>query len=289
LRDRHYHSRGRGETAVGIDVGATLAKIAVQADAGEPSFRLLPAVALDEIAREVAALGPCGVGVTGAGAADLAERLVEPPQGVGEFDAWACGASALLVARGGIAEKRYLLVSLGTGTSILLVDCGRAKRVGGTALGGGTVLGLGMAILDTPGFDDLVRLASKGSRGAVDLLVSDIYRTGERPLPGDLTAASFGKLARPRDGSAPPSREDLARAVMGLVGENVALLCGWMAASSGASTIVFAGSTLRGNPALIEILSQVAGAFGCETLHLRDGEFAGALGALRLSQARADR
>ena len=28
LSHRHYHSRGGGETAVGIDVGATLAKIA---------------------------------------------------------------------------------------------------------------------------------------------------------------------------------------------------------------------------------------------------------------------
>ena len=60
-----------------------------------------------------------------------------------EFDAWRAGAIRLLERQGEKPPERDLLVSLGTGTSMLLVEPGRANRVGGTALGGGTLLGLG--------------------------------------------------------------------------------------------------------------------------------------------------
>jgi type II pantothenate kinase len=287
LNQRHYHSEGRDETALGIDVGATLAKLADRVGDARPRFRLLPAEALDEIAAEVNALVPDRIGLTGGGAAELAERLPREATRVAEFEAWGSGASALLPAIGLATDQPYLLVSLGTGTSILLVDREGVRRIGGTALGGGTVVGLGAAVLDVPRFQDLVSLAAKGSHGTVDLLVSDIYRVGERPLPGDLTAASFGKLAW-RTESQRPTPGDLAHAVMRLVGENVALLCGSLAAAAGVSTVVFAGSTLRANPMLVEILCQVAGAFGCQPMHLPDGEFAGALGALLLSTSPGD-
>ena len=39
---------------------------------------------------------------------------------------------------------------------MLLVEPERATRVGGTALGGGTLLGLGSALVGTADFDELV-------------------------------------------------------------------------------------------------------------------------------------
>ncbi|UCE87367.1 MAG: hypothetical protein JSU66_06500 [Deltaproteobacteria bacterium] len=284
MNHRDYHSRAGDETAVGVDIGATLAKLAARQGSAAPRFWLLPAEALDEIARQVEALAPDRIGLTGGGAAELAQRLTRAATRVAEFDAWGSGANALLPESGREPDPPYLLVSLGTGTSILLVDSDGVRRVGGTALGGGTVVGLGVAVLDTSRFQELVGLASKGSHGAVDLLVSDIYRADERPLPGELTAASFGKLGW-RRGDRHPARTDLALAVMRLVGENVALLCGSLATAAGISTIVFAGSTLRDNPVLVRILCQVSGAFGCRPMHLPNGEFAGALGALLLARS----
>lgn len=287
MNARGYHPKRSGETAVGVDVGATLAKIAARSGDAAPRYQLLPADALTDVVREIEALAPGRIGLTGGGAAELGDRLAREWTRVAEFDAWGSGASALLSASGRTPNGRYLLVSLGTGTSILLVDGGAVRRIGGTALGGGTVVGLGAAMLDTPRFHDLVRLASKGAREVVDLRVSDIYRKDELPLPGDLTAASFGKLARWTAGEARPAPSDLASAVMGLVGENVALLCGALAAAAGVSTIVFAGSTLRDNPTLVQTLCGVASAFRCAPMHLADGEFAGALGALLLSAGAA--
>ena len=107
---------------------------------------------------------------------------------------------------------RYLLVSVGTGTSILLVDGASVTRIGGTALGGGTLLGLAAGLLGTSDFDEIAALAQRGSRQTVDLLVSDIYPAGGIALAGDLTAANFGKYARRlRDGERDRTRRRRAR------------------------------------------------------------------------------
>lgn len=81
------------------------------------------------------------------------------------------------------------------------------RRVGGTACGGATFLGLAKLLTRRPdmSFDEALELASAGDSSYVDKLVGDIY--GEEGsaalgLPASLTAASFGKLVAP-----PPPEE----------------------------------------------------------------------------------
>ena len=70
------------------------------------------------------------IGVTGGGA-PLLERLIDSDTArVDEFAAWAAGARRMLREAGG-APDRFLLVSVGTGTSAMLVDGGRVTRLGG--------------------------------------------------------------------------------------------------------------------------------------------------------------
>jgi type II pantothenate kinase len=158
--------------------------------------------------------------------------------------------------------------------------------VGGTALGGGTVVGLGAAMLGERDFEAIAALARDGDRRRVDLLVSDIYPDGNSPLPGDVNAASFGKLARP--GAPPVDRRDLAHAIMALVGENVGLLTAGLASRHGVARIVFGGSTLRGNPRLAEIVGGLCRVLGHQPLFPSEGQYAGALGALALGSAMAE-
>ena len=265
---------------MGLDAGATLTKIAVRAPGREASFELMAAGDRDAVLRRIEELRPARVGITGAGAAALAAELPVPCASVNEFAAWGTGAAAMLAARDTRLEDRYLVVSLGTGTSVLLVNGEGVNRIGGTALGGGTLVGLGSLLLGHTSFEELCALAGRGDRRRVDLLISDIYPPEACPLPAELNAASFGKLGR---GATPPAPEDLAHAVMGLVGENVGLICGWLAAGAQASKVVFGGSTLRSNDPLIGILGSVLRAMGREPVFLDRGEFTGALGALRLA------
>jgi type II pantothenate kinase len=72
---------------------------------------------------------------------------------------------------------------------------------------------------------------------------------------------------------------------MGLVGENVALICCGLAGATGVERIVFGGSTLRDNPSLATILVGAVLALGRRPTCLQRGDYAGALGALE--QARS--
>ena len=274
--------RGRGAFA-GADVGATLAKLVVRNGDGSLHFRLIPSHAIEQVAAEVEQLRPVRVGLTGGGAPRLDERLSLDTTRVPEFAAWRQGACALLESQGEPACERQLLVSLGTGTSVLLADTDRVRRVGGTALGGGALLGLASLLLDTTDFDEVVELATRGDRRRIDLLVGDIYAGEGEPLPGDLNASSFGKLALP-GGSTEPDPADLAHALVGLVGENVAGLCAALASAVDAERIVFGGSTLRHNAPLREILGRLS-LLGRTVVFLTNGEFAGAVGALALAEA----
>jgi hypothetical protein len=74
----------------------------------------------------------------------------------------------------------FLLVSFGSGVSVLQVNSAADddfERVGGTATGGATFLGLMHLLTNQPhlSFDAAVALAAKGDAANVDKLVGDIY------------------------------------------------------------------------------------------------------------------
>lgn len=259
----------------GIDVGATLCKLALQRDGFAVAH--YPSTDLGGVRALVEAWQPRRIGVTGGGAdrlgPDMAGVLLKH---VSEFEAWGRGGAAVAALDGTALPPRHLLVSLGTGTSVLLVDGHRVERVGGTALGGGTLIGLGRLLLGTDVFDDIAALAARGDRRTVDLLVSDVYRPGATSILRDLTASSFAKLESKRP-------EDLAHALMGLVGENVALICGGLARSAGVDTVVYCGSTLVENPALEAVVREITTIFGHRPVFLPRGAFCGAVGAATLA------
>lgn len=96
----------------------------------------------------------------------------------------------------------FLLVNIGSGVSILRVDgYGRAERVSGTSVGGGTFWGLCRLLTKVKTFAEVEKLSTIGVNGNVDLLVSDIYGPNGFEvlgLAGDVIASSFGKIGSVR-------------------------------------------------------------------------------------------
>ena len=260
---------------VGIDAGATLCKV-VHYEQTLRSRRY-SSRDLDRVRDEVAGWGASRICVTGGGAWRLGSEIGGVPvTRVEEFEAWGRGAPILAERAGFELPDRYLLVSVGTGTSALLVAGGKARRVGGTALGGGTLVGLGRLLIGTESFADLAELATRGDRSTVDLLVGDIYSSGQGPLPPDVTAANFAKVQSERP-------EDLALALMGLVGENVALICAFLTRHLEVGAVLYCGSTLADNPSIRAIMTQVTGMAGGAPHFLAEGAFCGAVGAAALA------
>lgn len=262
---------------VGLDVGATLCKVAVVGDRLRTEHHATRDLA--QVQQRIATLTPRRVAATGGGATELGEtvagcRVVHVP----EFDAWARGAPVVADAEGIALPEHHLLVSLGTGTSILAVDGSSVSRVGGTAVGGGTALGLAKLLLGVERFDELVALAARGDRRRVDLMVSEVYRGAPAVIARNLTASNFAKLESTRP-------EDLAHALMGLVGETVTLVAVGLARNARTDDVVYCGTTLADNAPLRAIIEEISTFFGLRPLFLVGGAYCGAVGAAMVAQA----
>ena len=257
-------------------------KIAQARNGAPRELHLLPADDIEGARDALRDCDPARVGITGGGSPLLADLIDARALRVTEFGAWARGATTLLRAQGIDTEEPFVVVSVGTGCSAMRVDGKEVTRLGGTALGGGTLLGLGAALLGTRDFAEILALANHGDRRNVDLLVGDIAGGDAIELPNQLPAASFAQLASGRTRETAEAA-DLASAILGLVGENVGWICAGLARVAGVGRIAFGGSTLRNNATVSGLLRGVAMASGLDPVVLEDGEFTGAIGALELA------
>ncbi|XP_018328170.1 pantothenate kinase 3 isoform X3 [Agrilus planipennis] len=151
----------------------------------------------------------------------------------------------------------FLLVNIGSGVSILAVyGPNNYKRVTGTSIGGGTFLGLCCLLTGCNTFEEAIELAAGGDNTNVDKLVRDIYggdyeRFG---LPGDLVASSFGQM-NSREKRSKVSREDLARATLVTITNNIGSIARMCALQEHIDRVVFIGNFLRVNPISMKMLA----------------------------------
>lgn len=262
---------------VGIDVGGTLIKIAYR-DGGRLVFRKFGAAQSADAAAWVnRTFGAADICLTGGGAHALERLLGRPCPKVVEFEATCRGIVHLLDSRQ-IRPDAFILTNVGTGTSIHFVQGDRHIRVGGTGVGGGTMLGLSALLTGVGEYGRIVEGAADGDRDRVDLKVKHIYAGAEAPISGDLTASNFGRVYRA--GRETAGTNDLLASVLGLVGETVATTSVIAAGQFQTDNIVYIGSSFVANDALKKVVADYTAYKGAFPLFVADGEFSGALGAL---------
>ncbi|WP_274651016.1 type II pantothenate kinase [Paenibacillus humicola] len=262
---------------VGIDAGGTLIKIAVM-EKETTDYRKFPVSELKQAASWINGMKNAQICITGGKAALLASYLDTAPAEIVEFEASSSGVRYLL-ARNAMSQTEFVFTNVGTGTSIHHLENGGHRRVGGTGVGGGTIMGLSRLLTGITDYETIVSMAAKGMRDRIDLKVSHIYEGAEPPIPGDLTASNFGNLMS-LHAEEQLSREDLLASVIGLVGETVATTSVLAAGQCGMSTIVFIGSSFIGNDLLKQVVERYTELRGAQARFLENGEYCGAIGAL---------
>ncbi|CAH1953885.1 unnamed protein product [Acanthoscelides obtectus] len=151
----------------------------------------------------------------------------------------------------------FLIVNIGSGVSVLAVySATNYRRVSGTSIGGGTFLGLCCLLTGCNTFEEAIELAAEGDNTHVDKLVKDIYggdyqRFG---LPGDLVASSFGQM-NSREKRSKVSRQDLARATLVTITNNIGSIARMCATQEKIDRVVFIGNFLRVNPIAMKLLA----------------------------------
>ncbi len=208
---------------IGIDIGGSTTKIVgfKENTLHEP----LTVEASDPIASAAGALGKFLntndlsiqdielIRMTGAGASFIHKDLLGiPVEKVEEFIA--LGYGGLYLSK----LKKAVIVSMGTGTAIVKAHGDCISHIGGTGVGGGTIVGLSKAMLNLSDFDNIVALSESGDLSLVDLSISDITKGDIGNLPATLTASNFGKM------SDKASKSDLVKAILNMVFQTIGMM-----------------------------------------------------------------
>ena len=181
------------------------------------------------------------------------------------------------VGRGGLylsGLDEAIVVSMGTGTAFIHASkSGEIRHLGGTGVGGGTLMGLAKKMLEMEDIDNIVALAEKGDLDRVDLRIHDITKSDIMPgMPADLTAANFGKL------SDLAQKEDLALGIINMIFETAGMMALFAARARGINNIVVTGNMTSISVAgrVFDMLSKV---YGVNYLIPENSQFATAVGA----------
>ena len=137
--------------------------------------------------------------VTGVGAAYIDEDIYGLPTAKAqEFVADGLGA------RYESGLEKMIVVSMGTGTSLVKCDGDNIRHIGGTGIGGGTLQGLSRIMLKTDDIKQVAELAKAGDISKINLLIGDI---SAHPLPGLPMSATASLFSNAKTNA---SREDIA-------------------------------------------------------------------------------
>jgi len=165
-----------------------------------------------------------------------------------------------------------VVVSMGTGTAYLEAGKNDVRHIIGSGVGGGTLVGMGLALTGTSDAVKLSDIASSGDVLKCDLTIGDITKNAITGLPMNVTASNFGKAADDL------SREDKMAGVFNLVYQAIGTVAVMASRQCGLKDIVFTGQ-LTGLKQCEEYLLPFENLYGVNIIVPDDAVFATALGS----------
>lgn len=250
-----------GYRETGEQIGKTIVRLDDQVASFYGAFGKFSeehAVALSEIQELI---------LTGVGASRLSHNQYDlPVTYVEEFEA--IGRGGLLLS----GVKEAVVVSMGTGTAFVHASEAGCTHLGGSGIGGGTLLGLSKLLLNETDISAVARLAQEGVLEHADITIRDICQ-GEVPgLPPHATASNFGKVR-----NALPSA-DTAAALINMILQGIGSMAMLAAHGIGTGTVVLTGS-LASLPQAKGIYETFREMYHLDFLLPEDAEYATAYGA----------
>jgi len=188
---------------------------------------------------------------------------------INEFQAIGHGALRLT----GLPEA--LVVSMGTGTAFVRATKKEVSHIGGSGVGGGTIIGLASQMFGKSDIDAILSLAEDGCLSNIDLSIRDILGSEITSLPSNLTAANFGKI------KSTASESDLALGIINMVFETAGMLAVFALRNETIRDVVMTG-TLATFPQAETVFTAFRELTGFNFIIPHDAVFSTALGAAEL-------
>ncbi len=211
---------------IGIDIGGSTTKIV--GFSSRDDHRLIEPIAVKATDPITSVYGAFGkfinlnnlelsdiekVSITGVGSKYITKPLYSLPcENVPEFRCIGLGGLYLSEL------DEAIVVSMGTGTALVHARRGgEIEYLGGTGVGGGTLIGLSKKLLNIGSAEHISDLAKNGNLDNIDLRIKDITMTSYA-LPENMTAANFGKV------SEFAAKEDFALGLINMIFETVGMM-----------------------------------------------------------------
>ncbi len=232
---------------IGIDVGGSTTKI-VGFNASSSPWNLIKPQFVRATDQLTSAFGAFGkflddngfslgdierVMITGAGSSFITKPLYGIPcYKVEEFNAIGLGGLYL----SGLEDA--IIASLGTGTALVHAKSGQIPNyLGGTGVGGGTLIGLSKKMLGMDTISHIEELAETGSLDKIDLHIGDMMKKTDIPgFTDNTTASNFGNV------SDLANRHDIALGIINMVFETIGMVSIFAARGRGLKDIVLTGN-----------------------------------------------
>jgi type II pantothenate kinase len=164
------------------------------------------------------------------------------------------------------------VVSMGTGTAFVRASADGIKHIGGSGVGGGTLLGLSSIMLNKNNIEAILHLAENGNADNVDLLVKDIFNYDIPSLPPNLTAANFGNVR------STASDADIAVGIINMIIQTIGMLAAFASKNDAIKNFIMTGA-LTTLPNTRETFEAVGKMHGVNFIIPRSAVFATAIGA----------
>lgn len=212
------------------------------------------------------------VTITGGGASYMTEPIYSLDcTPVPEFDSIGLGGLYLS------ALDEAVVVSMGTGTALVYAKKDgnnvRTEYLGGTGVGGGTLIGLSKKMLGVDTIEHIEQLCEGGDLNNIDLRIKDISKNqAYKGVNEELTASNFGKL------SDIANKHDIALGIANMVSETIAMMSIFAARAYKIKNIILIGN-LTSIKAIRETFEGLENTFGVNFIIPEMAQFGTVIGA----------
>lgn len=188
---------------------------------------------------------------------------------VDEFSAIGTGATYLANL------EETLIISIGTGTAFVRANHGNYTHIGGTGVGGGTLINLCKKFAKLNSFTEIETKIQGADIEKIDLRLKDIQKEAINSLlPAEITIANFGKL------SEDATENDIILGVVNLIAETIGMMGIFATQNNTNKNIVVIGSIMELTyiKKVFEMLNKLQ---GVNFIVPQNAEWAVAIGAIQ--------
>lgn len=184
----------------------------------------------------------------------------------------AIGKGALTLTK----KKEALIVSVGTGTAFVKAGPkNKIEHIGGTGIGGGTLINLCSKFCNINSFDEIIKLSEKGNLKNINLTIGDVCKTKVEGLPQNITASNFGKLNKNKQ----IKKEDICLGIINMIFETIAMMAVFAIRKEKIKEVIITGNVVS-LPQVKKILKEVEKIQNVKFIIPKNKKYSTALGAV---------